>query len=74
MHKPDIHFLHRDIVGFVLFAFGSSYSLWYEVHRFQWKKDPNNKGKLHTIGLAKYCIHPNYLGDICTYTGRVGGN
>jgi len=65
----DILFPYKDAVGFVLFVFGSVYSLWYEVHRFQWKKDPSNKGKLHTIGLARYCIHPNYFGDLFTYTG-----
>mmetsp|Transcript_36888 Transcript_36888/g.70930 ORF Transcript_36888/g.70930 Transcript_36888/m.70930 type:complete len:267 (+) Transcript_36888:3-803(+) len=67
--NPDIHFPHRGIVGAIIFFLGFFYSLWYEVNRFRWKRCPENKGKLHTIGLAKYCIHPNYFGDLFTYTG-----
>ncbi|CAD7969394.1 unnamed protein product [Amoebophrya sp. A25] len=61
--------LVRSLVGTLLFFGGSGFSLFYEVSRFKWKKDPANKGKLHQIGLASYCIHPNYLGDLFTYTG-----
>lgn len=56
-------------VGVLLFAFGSSLSLSYEVSRFRWKAHAENKGKLHTVGLASLCIHPNYFGDLFTYTG-----
>mmetsp|Transcript_7515 Transcript_7515/g.23606 ORF Transcript_7515/g.23606 Transcript_7515/m.23606 type:complete len:324 (-) Transcript_7515:141-1112(-) len=59
----------RACFGLLLFLFGSVYALSYEVGRFQWKQRPENKGKLHTVGLAKYCIHPNYFADIFTYTG-----
>lgn len=56
-------------VGVLFFAFGSGLSLSYEVLRFRWKARPENKGRLHTVGLASLCIHPNYLGDLFTYTG-----
>jgi len=65
----DINFQGRDVVGMSLYFGGSLFSLAYEVGRFQWKARPENKGKLHTIGLAAWCIHPNYLGDLFTYTG-----
>ena len=65
----DINFKGRDIVGMTLYFGGSFFSLAYEVGRFQWKARPENKGKLHTVGLAAWCIHPNYLGDLFTYTG-----
>eukprot|EP00811_Abedinium_folium_P003791 NODE_13488_length_1162_cov_28.178744.p1 GENE.NODE_13488_length_1162_cov_28.178744~~NODE_13488_length_1162_cov_28.178744.p1 ORF type:complete len:273 (-),score=38.34 NODE_13488_length_1162_cov_28.178744:225-1043(-) len=65
----DYDFPGRDWIAVALFLFGSCYSLSYEVHRFQWKAKPENKGKLHTTGLAAYCIHPNYFGDLFTYTG-----
>lgn len=68
-HNQDISFLNKDWVGFFIFLFGTFYSLSYEIGRFTWKKRLENKGKLHTIGLAKYCIHPNYLGDLFTYSG-----
>eukprot|EP00933_Yihiella_yeosuensis_P041283 TRINITY_DN35693_c0_g1_i1.p1 TRINITY_DN35693_c0_g1~~TRINITY_DN35693_c0_g1_i1.p1 ORF type:complete len:273 (-),score=-11.06 TRINITY_DN35693_c0_g1_i1:207-1025(-) len=67
--NQDIVFPGRDRVGALLFCGGSGYSLWYEVNRFKWKALPQNKGKLHTIGLAAYCIHPNYFADLFTYTG-----
>jgi len=62
-------FPHRETAGLALYLFGSSYSLGYEVHRFRWKARPENQGKLHTVGLATYCIHPNYFGDLFTYGG-----
>ncbi|CAE7305587.1 unnamed protein product [Symbiodinium sp. CCMP2592] len=66
----DINFTGRSWVGLVLYLFGSSFALYYEVHRFRFKAKPENKGKLHTVGPAAWCIHPNYFGDLFTYTGR----
>lgn len=66
-HSQDIVFPNRDLLGGFLFFFGSAYSLSYEVARFKWKKNPNNR--LHTEGLARFCIHPNYFGDLFTYSG-----
>lgn len=60
---------NRQWVGLALNFFGSIYSLSYEMHRFWWKAKPENQGKLHTTGLAALCIHPNYFGDLFTYTG-----
>lgn len=67
--NQDIDFRFREALGLVSYLFGSCYSLGYELHRFWWKSKPENKGKLHTTGLASFCIHPNYLGDIFTYGG-----
>ncbi|CAK9001878.1 unnamed protein product [Durusdinium trenchii] len=67
--SSDIQFLGRDELGLALYLGGSFYSLAYEVGRFRWKARPENKGKLHTVGLASWCIHPNYFGDLFTYTG-----
>ena len=60
---------YREIVALALYCFGSGYSLSYELHRFWWKSRPENAGKLHTTGLARFCIHPNYFGDIFTLLG-----
>merc|ERR1712224_430571 len=68
-HISDIQFPYRDIVGVLLNVLGSAFSLTYELHRFWWKAKDVNKGKLFTIGLASLCIHPNYFGDLFTYTG-----
>lgn len=67
--NQDMNFPYRDEIATVMFFGGSLYALSYELGRFAWKKKEENKGKLHTIGLAKYCIHPNYLGDLFTYSG-----
>lgn len=65
----EIAFPYRDIVGFVMYMFGLTYSFAYEYGRFQWKKHPENKGRCHTVGLASLCIHPNYFGDLFTFSG-----
>ncbi|CAE7731284.1 unnamed protein product [Symbiodinium microadriaticum] len=65
----DICFLGHQTLALALYLGGSSYSLYYEVHRFRWKAKPENKGKLHMVGPAAWCIHPNYFGDLFTYTG-----
>lgn len=64
----DVEFPYREPLALVMYLFGSFYSLGYEVHRFRWKAEPGNKGKLHTIGLARLSMHPNYFGDLFTYT------
>ena len=35
----------------------------------QFKKDPDNKGKIMDRGLWKYTRHPNYFGDACVWWG-----
>lgn len=65
----DIDFAYQEVVAVTCFLFGYIYSFAYELHRFWWKAQPENKGRLHTTGLAAYCIHPNYFGDLFTYTG-----
>ena len=65
----DVAFPYRELVALALYCIGSTYSLAYEIHRFWWKAQPENEGRLHTTGLARFCIHPNYFGDFFTYLG-----
>lgn len=53
-----------DYLAIVVFIIGSCLNTISELQRHFWKKDPNNKGKLYTIGLFKYSMHINYFGDI----------
>lgn len=72
MSNPNLNMvgiIPRDILGAILFLSGTIYSWSYELLRFRWKKDPENKGRLHTIQHARFHIHPNYFGDIFTYSG-----
>ena len=62
--------------GAVLFVFGSWMNSFAEFQRHVWKQSPGNRGKLYTLGLFRYSRHPNYLGDLisfsglCLFTGR----
>lgn len=65
----DLVFPNNDIIGLVLVVFGLGTSYTYEVQRFNWKQLPENRGRLHTVGLARFSMHPNYFGDLFTYIG-----
>jgi steroid 5-alpha reductase family enzyme len=67
--KRQMQFAWRNVLALLLYLCGSCYALSYEVCRFRWKARPENRGRLHTVELARYCIHPNYFGDLFTYTG-----
>lgn len=62
--------------GAVLFVFGSWMNSFAEYQRHVWKQRPENRGRLYTGGLFRYTRHPNYLGDLlsfsglCLFTGR----
>ena len=58
-----------DYFGILLFFLGSYINTYSEIQRKNFKKDPNNKGKLYTLGLFKWARHINYFGDICWVVG-----
>ncbi len=64
------------IAGGFLFVFGSWMNSYAEYQRHAWKLRLENRGKLYTAGLFRYSRHPNYLGDLlsfsglCLFTGR----
>jgi len=53
-----------DYLAILLFAIGSCLNTVSELQRHFWKKRPENKGKLYTIGLFKYSMHINFFGDV----------
>ncbi|GAB1405169.1 MAG: DUF1295 domain-containing protein [Lentimicrobiaceae bacterium] len=57
-----------DIFGIVLFVVGSVLNTGSEILRYQWKKNPDNQGKIYTRGFFKYSRHINYFGDILWVT------
>lgn len=57
-----------DILGIILFVTGSVLNTGGEILRDQWKKKPENKGKIYTGGFFKYSRHINYFGDILWVT------
>ena len=58
-----------DYIGILFFLFGSYLNTYSELQRTKFKKDPDNKGKLYTLGLFRFARHINYFGDICWVTG-----
>jgi steroid 5-alpha reductase family enzyme len=40
-----------------------------EYARSVWKQRPENRGRLYTAGLFQYSRHPNYLGDLLSFSG-----
>jgi protein-S-isoprenylcysteine O-methyltransferase Ste14 len=58
-----------SMVGAVLFVFGSWMNSYAEYARHVWKQCPENRGRLYTLGLFRYTRHPNYLGDLISFSG-----
>jgi protein-S-isoprenylcysteine O-methyltransferase Ste14 len=57
------------VIGTLLFLVGSWMNSWGEFRRHVWKKRPENKGKLYTQGVFSISRHPNYLGDLISFSG-----
>ncbi len=55
--------------GIALFVLGSSMNSYSEYARHVWKLRPENRGHLYTLGLFRYSRHPNYLGDLVSFSG-----
>ncbi|MGH9600163.1 MAG: methyltransferase family protein [Terracidiphilus sp.] len=57
------------IAGAVLFILGSWMNSWAEHQRHAFKLRAENRGKLYTEGLFRLVRHPNYLGDLISFSG-----
>lgn len=57
------------IAGALLFVLGSWVNSFAEYQRYAWKQRPENRGKLYTHGLFSLTRHPNYLGDLISFSG-----
>ena len=57
------------ILGIVLFLLGSWMNSYAEYARQVWKRLPENRGRLYTQGLFRYARHPNYFGDLISFSG-----
>jgi len=55
--------------GVVLFVAGSWMNSWSEYTRHVWKERPENRGRLYTGSLFRFSRHPNYLGDLTSFSG-----
>lgn len=57
------------VFGAILFVVGSWMNSYAEYARHVWKRQPENRGQLYTEGLFRYSRHPNYLGDLLSFSG-----
>jgi protein-S-isoprenylcysteine O-methyltransferase Ste14 len=58
-----------SFAGATLFVLGSWMNSGAEYARHQWKKKPGNSGKLYTRGWFRLSRHPNYFGDVLSFSG-----
>lgn len=58
-----------ESIGVGLFVMGSYLNTGSELQRAQWKKNPENKGRIYDRGLFRYSMHINYFGDVVWSTG-----
>lgn len=56
-------------IGVTLFVLGSWMNSYAEYARHAWKTQPDNRGRLYTLGLFRFSRHPNYLGDLISFSG-----
>lgn len=57
------------VYGLILFSVGSWMNSYAEYARDEWKRRPENRGRLYTQGLFQYTRHPNYFGDLISFSG-----
>ena len=56
-------------IGALLFVDGSWINSYAEYARHMWKSRSEHHGQLYTEGLFKRTRHPNYLGDLVSFSG-----
>ena len=57
------------ISGLLLFGLGSWMNPYAEYQRNRWKRRAENQGHVYTGGLFRFSRHPNYLGDLISFSG-----
>ncbi|HEX8713258.1 MAG TPA: DUF1295 domain-containing protein [Terracidiphilus sp.] len=55
--------------GIALFVLGSWMNSYAEYQRHVWKQCPDRRERLFTRGLFRMVRHPNYLGDLISFSG-----
>lgn len=60
----------RDIAGVLLFAIGFILESVSDIQKYQFRSNPENKGKVCDIGFFTWTRHPNYFGEIIIQFGE----
>lgn len=56
-----------DYIALLVWSIGFSFEAGGDYQLYQFKKNPNNKGKVLNTGFWKYTRHPNYFGDAAVW-------
>ncbi|XP_059165380.1 uncharacterized protein LOC131947973 isoform X1 [Physella acuta] len=59
----------QDIVGFILFGLGLVVETFADIQKFNFRNNPDNRGKWCDTGLWRFSRHPNYFGEITVWIG-----
>lgn len=69
MMEPGPGLLASDIAGGVIFLGSILLSFIADEQMRNFRKNPENKGKIMDLGLWKFSRHPNYLGEVLGWWG-----
>ena len=58
-----------DWIGWIVYVIGFLSQVVADYQKFQFRKDPKNKGIICQVGIWKYSRHPNYFGEIMLWAG-----
>jgi steroid 5-alpha reductase family enzyme len=58
-----------DLMGVLIWCVGFYFESVSDYQLVRFKRNPENKGKIMTIGLWKYSRHPNYFGEVLLWWG-----
>ncbi|ESO99063.1 hypothetical protein LOTGIDRAFT_226445 [Lottia gigantea] len=58
-----------DIIGIIFYVIGLVSETVADIQKFNFRNNPDNKGKWCAVGLWKFSRHPNYFGEIMVWLG-----
>jgi steroid 5-alpha reductase family enzyme len=58
-----------DVLGAAVVVFGLAFETVGDIQLANFKKRPENHGRVMDIGLWRYTRHPNYFGEFCVWWG-----
>lgn len=73
LHPADVEFGLRwnpvTFLGLIIWVVGFTFEVVGDAQLAEFKRNPNNKGRVMDQGLWRYTRHPNYFGDSCLWWG-----
>ena len=67
--QPQDYINTLDVLGLLVWLTGFLFEVIGDQQLAEFKKNPDNKGKIITTGLWRYTRHPNYFGEVFLWWG-----